>query len=110
MGKLEITVHFSERITVKIIRFVPVCPVTRCSVLLSQRFVLHVPGSRVSRADPQDGDDQRRRSHSSGAQPLLHLQPAHLCAPLPVPSAGLELPQVRQTTNVFNSIQIYPLG
>lgn len=38
MGKLKITVHFNERITkqtAEIILFVPVCPVTRSSALLS---------------------------------------------------------------------------
>lgn len=62
--------------------------------LRAQGVFLHVPGPRVSGADPQDGHDQRRRAHGLGAQPLLDLQPAYLRASMPLPPAGLELPQV----------------
>lgn len=64
-------------------------------VLRVQGVLLYLLGPRVSRADPQDGDDQWRGPHSPGAEPLLYLQPAYLCASLPLTPSGLELPQVR---------------
>lgn len=64
-------------------------------VLRVQGVLLHLLGPRVSGADPQDGDDQRRGPHGPGTEPLLYLQPAYLCASLPLTPSGLELPQVR---------------
>lgn len=74
------------------------CPLT--ALLPSQCVDLYLPGPRVSRPDPQDGHDQRRWSHCAGAQPVLHLQPAHLCASLPLAAAGLELSQVPHNATV----------
>lgn len=64
-------------------------------VLRAQGVLLYLLGPRVSGADPQAGDDQRRGPHGPGAEPLLYLQPAYLCASLPLTPSSLELPQVR---------------
>ena len=68
--------------------------ITVCPCVSIQGVLLHLPGPRVPRAGPQGGDDQRGGAHSPGAQPLLHLQPAHLRAALPLPLPGLELLEV----------------
>lgn len=76
------------------------------SYLFLQCFFLHVPGPRVSRGGPQDGDDQRGWAHCSGAKHLFHLQPPSLCAALSVPMPVLELSQVRALSQLFTHLHI----